>query len=431
MVDGNAADGNTAGGKAAGGNTVDGKATGGNTTGGNMAAEDDGIIRLAEHIASMEELLDNADFQYMTGEQLEAFVATLPEIVQNNYHGVGRVENDGSGYVLLTCKSGAKRLPEDTIGCVFGPADSELEQLILQDANENEICRFPPGLDVTYYRDDDIFCIIVGDASVNTSRIKQIASHRFSDNQDFLEYAKRAKMRGTSLFTPHEGSYIRADIWLERYFFNEYIIIDESFAAEIENRLSRIERTHRDFGSGTVQEMGIHIILEGRNNYSLCVLDDGTKAFHRWSDRNAVLIDPETYEMIADFAMERTPWEWVDLSEIRDIVRAEMRMKLYRNSPEEVQVVEDRDSLKELEELLSNAKLTGYGGCPYTALLLLTREDGRTITLHIATDSCDSMILGSSAGYDYGPDPGQRGLGGTVNRQDVLKRIFNRVNWGS
>jgi hypothetical protein len=106
-------------------------------------------------------------------------------------------------------------------------------------------------------------------------------------------------------------------------------------------------------------------------------------------------------------------------------------MKLYRNSPEEVQVVEDRDSLKELVELLSNAELTGYGGCPYTALLLLTREDGRTITLHIATDSCDSMILGTSAGYDYGPDPGQRGLGGTVNRQDVLKRIFNRVNWGS
>jgi beta-lactamase regulating signal transducer with metallopeptidase domain len=408
-----------------------GNTANGNETGGSSAEGNEGVNKLEEHIASMEELLDSVNFQYMIGEQMEAFLASLPEIIRNNYSGIGRLESNGSGYILLTCKSGAKRLPEDTISCGFSPADSDLEQLVLQDTDENEICRFPLGLDVSYYKKDDIFHITVGDASVNTSMIKQIASYQFSGNKDFLEYAKQAKMRGTSLFIPHNGSYIFADIWLEGSRFNEYISIDESFAAEIDSRLASIEKTHRDFSSGTVKDMGVHIILDDRNNYSLSILDDGTRAFHRWSDRNAVLIDPETYGMIADFVMERTPWEWVELSEIHDIVRAEIRMKLYRNSPEEVQVVEDRDSLKELVELLSNAELTGYGGCPYTALLLLTREDGRTITLHIATDSCDSMILGSSAGYDYGPDPGQRGLGGTVNRQDVLKRIFNRVTWGS
>jgi beta-lactamase regulating signal transducer with metallopeptidase domain len=395
----------------------------------NMIKENDDANELAEHIVSMEELLDNSNFQYMTEEQIEAILMTLPEIIRDNYHGVGRIENNSSGYILLTCKSGAKRLPEDTICYGFSPADSELEQLVLQDADENEICRFPLGLEVSYFKGDDIFYIAVGDASKNTSRISQIASYQFSGNRDFIEYAKQAKMRGTSLFIPQEGSYISADIWINRSHLLEYISIDESFAAEIESRLGNIAKTHCDFSSGVLKSMGINIVLADRNNYELCIFDDGTKAIHRWSDRNAVLVDSETHDLIADFVMKKTPWEWVELSEIHDIVKAEMRMKLYRDSREEVQIVEDMDSLKELEKLLSNAKLTGCGGCPYTALLLLTREDGETITLHIATDSCDNMILGTTAGYDYGPDPGQTGLGGDVNHQEVLKRIFDQINW--
>jgi len=395
----------------------------------NIINENDDVNGLTAHAAAMEELLDSSDFRYMTEEQMEAILKTLPEIIRDNYYGIGRIENNGSGYVLLTCKSGAKRLPEDTICCGFSPADSELEQLILQDADENEICRFPLGLAVSYYNGNDIFYIAVGDASKNTSRISQIASYQLSGNLDFIEYERQAKKRGTSLFIPQEGSYISADIWINRSHLPEYISIDESFAAEIESRLSSIAKTHCDFSSGVLKSMGINIVLADRNNYELCIFDDGRKAIHRWSDRNAVLVDSEVHDMIADFVMKKTPWEWVELSEIHDIVKAEMRMKLYRDSGEEVQIVEDRDTLRELEELLSKAKLTGCGGCPYTALLLLTREDGETITLHIATDSCDNMILGTTAGYDYGPDPGQTGLGGNVNRQEVLKRIFDQINW--
>lgn len=53
--------------------------------------------------------------------------------------------------------------------------------------------------------------------------------------------------------------------------------------------------------------MGINIVLADRNNYELCIFDDGRKAIHRWSDRNAVLVDSEVHDMIADFVMKKTP----------------------------------------------------------------------------------------------------------------------------
>ncbi|HHW31375.1 MAG TPA: DUF4825 domain-containing protein [Clostridiaceae bacterium] len=395
----------------------------------NITNVNDDVSKLTAHAAAMEELLDTSDFKYMTEEQIEAMLKTLPEIIQNNYHGIGRIENNGSGYMLLTCKSDAKRLPEDTVGYRFGPADSELEQLVLQDAKEKEICRFPLGLEASYYRENDIFYIAVGDTSNNTSGISQLAAYQLSGNRAFIEYVKQAKARGTSLFIPQAGSYISTDIWINRSHLTEYISIDEAFAAEIKSRLGNITRTNYDFRSRILKRIGITIILTDGNNYELCLLDDGTKAIHIWNDRNAILVDSETHDMIVDLVMEKTPWEWVELSEIHDIVRAEMRMKLYRDSQEAVQIVEDRDSLKELEKLLSGAKYTGYGGCPYTALLLLNREDGATITLHIATDDCNSMILGTAAGYDYGSGPGQNGLDGSVNGQEKLKRIFDQINW--
>ena len=117
------------------------------------------------------------------------------------------------------------------------------------------------------------------------------------------------------------------------------------------------------------------------------------------------------------------------MSEIRDLARAELRLKLNRDSETEVQVVKGGESLRELETMFRNAEYTGITGCPFTARLLLTRTDGETIILQIATDSCDSMILGTSAGYDYGPLPKGGGEEGTENKQEVLIRIFDEINW--
>jgi len=61
----------------------------------------------------------------------------------------------------------------------------------------------------------------------------------------------------------------------------------------------------------------------------------------------------------------------------------------------------DKSSLNEIERMLSNAKmLKGGTACPYTASLLLTREDGAQGTITLATDSCAVFKSGDTY-YDY------------------------------
>jgi hypothetical protein len=153
----------------------------------------------------------------------------------------------------------------------------------------------------------------------------------------------------------------------------------------------------------------------------LCFLEDGTKVLVNWKDFRTAFADPQLVDSLLDTVERKTKWEWTELSEIHDLTRAEMRMKLGQDSKTEIQVVEDTETLKELEELFSKAEYIGITKCPFSAQMLLTRSDGKTFTIHIATDSCDSMILGTSAGYDYGPH--------SKNKQEVLTRIFKEVNW--
>lgn len=45
---------------------------------------------------------------------------------------------------------------------------------------------------------------------------------------------------------------------------------------------------------------------------------------------------------------------------------------------------------------------TELGGCPYTELVVLTKRDGSTIELQLATDGCDGFISGSYACFTPG-----------------------------
>jgi len=404
-----------------------------NTYSGNLhdtIDENDEFKELKMHIAIMEELLvRSSSFQYLTEDQIEETLKTLPEFIRDNYHGIGRIENNGSGYILLTCKSGAKRLPEDASIYEISFGDTKLSQRIMEDSQGKEICRFPQGMHVSYYRDKDILFIAVGDISPNMDQIMQIGTFQLSGYQDYINYAKKAKERGNSIFNTGIYPQIVTTICVDGIKVNEYVSVAEAFAEGMKEKLETHDKTSCD--TSTLIQTGIAILLgeEDEKSYELCLLPDGTKVIHKYNDKDKVIINNGICDSIMDIAKTRTAWEWVELSEIHDIARAEMRMKLGRDSEEQIHVVEDAQSLKELETLFSNAKYCGLTGCDFTASLLLTRKDGKVITLQIATDSCDTMILGTSAGYDYGPEPRGPGIEGTVNRQDVLKRIFHRINW--
>lgn len=48
------------------------------------------------------------------------------------------------------------------------------------------------------------------------------------------------------------------------------------------------------------------------------------------------------------------------------------------------------------------------GGCPYDGVLALEMADGRTLTLHKATDSCGCIVFGSMGGYELSDEDNAR-----------------------
>ena len=391
--------------------------------------EKDEFSELKAYAKVMEDLLANSNFQYMTEGQMEEVLNTLPEIVRDNYRGIGRIESSGSGYILLKCKKGAKGLPEGTRIYEVTSISTKLSQKVLEDSQGDEICRFPTGMYVNYYNNKDIFFIAVGEKSANMSQIMQIEVFQLSGLDEYIRYAKQAKERGSFIFNSEIYPRIAVSIMIDGISPIEYVQIAETFAKDMKEKLYNLEKIECD--TNTLVRTGIEVQFDedDENFYELCLLSDGTKVIHKHKENGRVIIDHDIYDSIMNIVKAKTAWEWVELSEIHDIVRAEMRMKLGRNSEEQVQVVEDAQNLKELENMFSNAKYCDLTGCPFTAKILLTRRDGKIIALQIATDSCDTMILGTSAAYDYGPEPRGPGVEGTVNRQEVLKRIFDKINW--
>lgn len=70
------------------------------------------------------------------------------------------------------------------------------------------------------------------------------------------------------------------------------------------------------------------------------------------------------------------------------------------------QIVEDEEKLAELSRLMDRAfdqgEIYGFSACPYDAELLVTRKDGETRRICIATDSCDSMAWEGRMSFEYG-----------------------------
>ena len=83
--------------------------------------------------------------------------------------------------------------------------------------------------------------------------------------------------------------------------------------------------------------------------------------------------------------------------DIADIVQADLRLSFDGEQTESR--ITDADSLQRLEQILGNAEESSLGACPYTGELTLIKADGSDISVHLAMDSCDNIILGTNSGY--------------------------------
>jgi len=70
------------------------------------------------------------------------------------------------------------------------------------------------------------------------------------------------------------------------------------------------------------------------------------------------------------------------------------------------QTVEEEEKLQALRRMLSRTlqegEIYGFSACPYSAELIVTREDGETRRMYLAVDSCDSMAWEGRIPFEYG-----------------------------
>lgn len=101
-----------------------------------------------------------------------------------------------------------------------------------------------------------------------------------------------------------------------------------------------------------------------------------------------------------DLAAEKCGFYIASPEDIGEIVSASIAVTA--NGETHMQTVDDPKQLSQLAKILKNAKYTGLYGCPYTGVLTLSMSDGSEVVIHKATDSCDTLVFGSAAGYEIG-----------------------------
>lgn len=66
------------------------------------------------------------------------------------------------------------------------------------------------------------------------------------------------------------------------------------------------------------------------------------------------------------------------------------------------QTIEDAEALAELQALLRGAEETAASGCPFGGTLTLVREDGETLVLYTASDSCAVLTADGGLYFEFG-----------------------------
>lgn len=204
---------------------------------------------------------------------------------------------------------------------------------------------------------------------------------------------------------------LHKDNYIDVYMLNTYpaprIKIDDELATKIVEALKASSHTivpmeyEGKDKEDAFHSCGIFVFLEDMGHerpVEIWMNSDGIKAIGKFSKESPV--SEYAYDEIVKLVESETDWHKVSLSEIHDIVSAE----LYYGD-KRVGKTKDKGDLQKIEKLFSvTMNMNGATSCPFDAKLILKRADGEKVEVILATDSCNVMVLGSSDYYMYGND---------------------------
>lgn len=318
---------------------------------------------------------DGREYENMDGD----LAISYGSAIKDSYDFIGRVAEDGYGYVL-GFKKGEKDPFADYSYC-WKDGEFTVERVNEETFEETTMFTLPDIENFSIGEDNAILYIQPKDME-EPGNISLAFSHKYGSGESGRMYLEGAVEHGIRFTPPDSGAYLEVYRYENGNRRWEYISLTEE-----EEKLLRISDAlilPEWYG-----HMGLKFIVS-EETYD----ETGEET---WAITDEAL----------NIAEERCNFVAMDISEIRDIKEAKLEMNVWDDVDGEKKIeilVTEEEILKELEEIFSGAEVFHEGNCPYTGILTLTRKDGKELVLQLATDSCDGFVYGSCGFYSVGKE---------------------------
>lgn len=335
-------------------------------------------------IEQLEKFDKDHSYSEMDQEKAEACGGKL----KDTYDFIGRVTEDGYGYVL-----GFRNGSEDPLeGLSIYSLDDVIEaDRWNEDKNIFERVYTFENIHEMYYTESKDILFLVPDGMEEPEELRKAFEYSLCDGDEGVRYLESVKERGVRMSPPENGGYLAVRRFVDADVLEEYIPLTEDQEKEIIDSEETVDP--EVYGIDGITYTASPEIYESENP------------------------DPDEITVPAlRLAKEKCEFQTVGLEDLREITSAELEIIQSHGDLDEyadVPVGDSEDSelvgvsetlndpvlLKRMEEILSEAAPGEAEKCPYNGILTLTKVDGTKVTVRLASDGCDSMVYGSYSFY--------------------------------
>lgn len=349
-----------------------------------------------EEITCLEKYFgDGKDFRTMDPTAAASYASAISDA----YDFIGRITEDGYGYVL-----GFKKGTSDPFeGYGFCWKNGVFTVTETEEKTGEEITVFTfSNIENIYFGDERNILYIHPSDYEETENISIAFQKKFCSGEDGRAYLSDVIERKVRFTAPDSGAYLAVKRLENGYWRYEYVPLTE----EEEERILQSDALILPEWYG---EHGIEFFVNEER--------------YEETGRECEAITEEALKIAED----RCHFVAMDISEIKDIVKAAFKMWIsdaenmdqqkgsliwngenwYAEGNVDITLTSEED-LQELEEIFSQAEAGHDSSCPYTGILTLFREDGTELVLHLAADGCSGFIFGSAGMYQIGEDAVKR-----------------------
>lgn len=382
-----------------------------------------------EYYALIENCIGNAAF----GPAEESRLNALSDLLKNHYDVTGRAAGDSLEYYLAVRRKDAPVYDDFSsldIGYVNGQLymgyyDRESNPTVLYELEGYELLDMPLGF-------DNLDSICLGIYGAPGTEEHPAFEYAFSqEGRLMLDFMKTR---------PELSFYSKGQPFVKFYYQNEetvkfytepypcYIALTDEEQEKIRSQIAaskpvtdiKTEQEAREYmkKEGEIYSTGASLCIDGysyscfgnhkSSGYILVTSEDQYEFQYLMHDETVYrfIMDKVKCAIGMDYGNFEPQWFQIPLKSAS--ITFPEYMDTEDDSPHfelRTQSIENPDKLEVLSTLMAQAIQGGecsFSKCPYTAFLDFVREDGETLRIFCAVDSCDSMAYEGRIGFNYG-----------------------------